>query len=286
MKISFIGLGIMGGAMAANLQKAGYDLTVHNRTKSKADALLAGGATWAETPADASADADVLITMVAHPEAVTGIALGENGFLDAMRPGTLWIDCSTVNPSFSRQMAAEAATRDIRFLDAPVAGSKGAAEGAQLRFIVGGAEEDVETARPLFEVMGSGVLHVGETGMGSSLKIVINYLLATSMLAFAEGMALGESLGIPQERLLDVLLPLPVVAPFLEHKRGRMESGEYPADFPLQWMQKDLQMAATPAYETGIAMPMGNAAKEAYRMAMRSGLGEADFSAIYQFLVG
>ncbi|MCA9911771.1 MAG: NAD(P)-dependent oxidoreductase, partial [Anaerolineae bacterium] len=255
------------------------------RTKSRADTLIANGATWADSPAEVAQGADVLITMVAHPEAVSELALSENGFLDALQPGSLWMDCSTVNPSFSRQMAAAAQAKNIHFLDAPVAGSKGAAEGAQLRFIVGGAEEDIQTAQPLFDAMGSGVLHIGENGMGSSMKVVINYLLATAMLSFAEGMALGESLGIPQQRLLDGLLPLPVVAPTVERKRERMESGEYPADFPLQWMQKDLQLAAVTAYETGIALPMGNAAKEAYRMAMRSGWGEADFSAIYQFLV-
>ena len=284
MKIAFLGLGIMGSRMAANLQQHGYDLTVHNRTPDKAAALISDGATWAETPAVAAAGADVLITMLAHPEAVTETALGEHGFLDVLQPDALWVDCSTVNPAFSRQMAAEAGARQVRFLDAPVGGTRPHAAQAQLIFIVGGDEADLETVRPLFEVMGNRIVHVGGHGMGAALKVVVNYLLATSMAAFAEGVVLGQALGLPQEMLLNVLIGGPVAAPFLAMKRENIAQDDYDADFPLRWMQKDLQMATAAAYESGVAMPVGNVAKELYRLADRQGLGQDDFSAIYRFL--
>ena len=286
MNISFIGLGIMGSRMAANLQQNGYKLTVHNRTPDKATALINDGATWADTPAATAGDADILITMLAHPEAVMETALGADGFLDVLRPGTLWVDCSTVNPSFSRKMAEEATARQVRFLDAPVGGTKPHAAQGQLIFIVGGDEAALETVRPLFEVMGNRIVHVGSAGMGTALKVVVNYLLATSMAAFAEGMVLGQALGLPQELLFNVLIGGPVTAPFVAMKREKMAQGDYDAEFPLRWMQKDVHMAATAAYESGVALPVGNAAKELYRLADRQGLGQEDFSAIYHFLQG
>ena len=123
MKIGFIGLGIMGSRMAANLQKGGHSLVVHNRTRKKAEPLLAQGAEWADSPADAAFGVDILFTMLAHPEAVQEAALGENAFLPQLAPGRIWVDCSTVNPSFSRSMADAAEARGIRFLGAPVSGS-------------------------------------------------------------------------------------------------------------------------------------------------------------------
>lgn len=286
MNIGFIGLGIMGSRMAGNLLNAGHTVTVHNRTRSKANDLIANGATWADTPADTAKNADILITMLAHPQAVEETALGKDGFLGVLGEGKLWIDSSTVNPSFSRKMAEQATAHNIRFLDAPVAGSKNQAQEGVLRFIVGGDAEDVEEAKPLFDAMGSGTVHVGGHGMGTSLKIVVNYLLASAMASFAEGMALGESLGVSQEMLLKVLVGGPVVAPFMAGKQSKLESGNYEAEFPLQWMQKDVQLATQTAYETGVPMPVANATKELYQLAIRAGLGEDDFSAIYQYLVG
>jgi 3-hydroxyisobutyrate dehydrogenase-like beta-hydroxyacid dehydrogenase len=284
MNIAFIGLGIMGSRMAANLLAGGFSLTVHNRTRDKADALIAKGARWAESPREAAQGADVVITMLAHPEAVESAALGETGFLDAMASGAVWADCSTVHPGFSRRMAGEASARGVKFLDAPVAGTRQPAQDAQLVFWVGGDADAVETCRPAFEKMGRQVNHVGENGMGSSFKVVFNHMLAVTMLAFSEGVVLGESLGIARDALLTAMLGSAAVPPYLAGKRSRIESGEYEADFPLRWLQKDLQMVAEAAYETGTAMPLSNAAKEAYQLAVRAGYGDADMAAIYAFL--
>jgi 3-hydroxyisobutyrate dehydrogenase/glyoxylate/succinic semialdehyde reductase len=284
MKVGFIGLGTMGSRMAANLQKGGEQLVVFNRTQEKADSLVSGGATWADTPAAVGEQVQVLFTMLAHPAAVRESALGKDGFLDRLRPETLWVDCSTVNPSFSREMASEAETRNVRFLDAPVTGSKGPAEKGDLVFLVGGKSADVNACRPLLEMMGSKTLHVGGTGMGTALKLVNNVQLAVSMAAFSEGLVLGQSLGIPQEKLFEYLLGTSVVAPFLAGKREKIQRRDYEAEFPLQWTQKDLHLAALSAQETGVALPVTNAAKEAYQLAVRDGHGQDDFSALYAFL--
>ncbi len=282
MNVGFIGLGIMGSRMATNLMKEGHNLTVHNRTKEKADDLLTKGATWADSPAAVVKEVDVLITMLAHPEAVEETALGDGGFLDAVEEGQLWVDSSTLNPAFSRRMAKEATSRGLRFLDAPVLGTKAPAASGDLIFFVGGDEADIEQVQPLFDAMGKGTKHVGDHGMGTSLKVVVNHMLATSMAAFAEGMTLGEGLGVSQEVLFDTLIGGPVVPAFLGMKRAGLEKGNYTPDFPLKWMQKDMQMVSTAAYDTGVPMPLANLTKELYQAAVKRGHGDEDFSAIYK----
>jgi 3-hydroxyisobutyrate dehydrogenase-like beta-hydroxyacid dehydrogenase len=285
VKIGFIGLGIMGSRMAANLQKQGHSLVVFNRTRDKADALIADGARWAQTPAALASQVEIVFTMLAHPAAVEEAALGQDGLLSELTPGKIWIDCSTVDPSFSRRIAAAAAEHGIHFLGAPVSGSKGVAAEAKLTFLVGGQANILETCRPLLDCMGSKIIHCGGPGAGASLKIVMNQLLGTVMAAFAEGLVLGESLGLSREALFGALLSGPAAAPFLSVKRERIEKGDFEhADFPLQWLQKDLQLATASAYETGVAMPVTNVAKEIYRLAIREGHGEQDFSAIYDYL--
>ncbi len=284
MKIGFIGLGIMGSRMAANVLQAGNVLAVNNRTKAKAESLIQQGAGWADTPAELAQQVDILFTMLTTPDVVEKTALGEQGFLAQMKRGSLWVDSSTVNPSFSRRMAAEAQKRGVRFVDAPVAGSKGPAENGQLLFLVGGSAADFEILQPYFKVMGRKAIHAGGVGMGTSMKMVFNLLLGQSMLAFAEALVLGQSLGLSSDMLFDALTGAIVVAPSATSKRAKIESGQYDPEFPLQWMQKDLQLAADSAYEQGVSLPSTNAGKEVFMLAIRQGFGEKDLSAIYQFL--
>ena len=284
MKIGFIGLGIMGSRMATNLQKHGCSLVMFNRTRAKAKALLGPCGTFSDSPAKVADQVDILFTMLANPDAVEEVALRAKGFLNYLRPNALWIDCSSVNPSFSKKMAAAATARQIHFVDAPVTGSAEVAADGKLVFWVGGEDADLETIRSLLLCMGNKIVHVGGHGMGTSLKMVINLLMGNAMAAFAEGMALGEGLGISRKLLFDSLLGMPAVAPFLATKREKIESGNYEAEFPLRWMQKDLHLASVSAYETDVAMPLTNAAKELYRLAMREGHATEDFSAIYDYL--
>jgi 3-hydroxyisobutyrate dehydrogenase/glyoxylate/succinic semialdehyde reductase len=284
MQIGFIGLGIMGSRMAANLLKNNFNLTVYNRSKDKAAALLEKGASWAEDPAGVSRKSDVLFTMLSTPEVVAQTALGPDGFLDALRQDALWVDCSTVNPSFSKQMAAEARKRGVRFMDAPVSGSKVPAETGGLIFLVGGDPGDVKICEPFFTVMGSRVIHAGRQGSGAALKMVFNMLLGVSMLAFSEAMSLGQSLGLSQDLLLNALPGTPVAAPFIGLKKEKIKTRDFSPEFPLRWMQKDLHLATVSAYETGAALPLVSTAKEMFAMALRSGMGDKDISAVYELL--
>jgi len=284
MKIGFIGLGIMGCRMAANLQKQGHSLVLFNRTRAKAEPLLGPCGTFSDSPAKLAEQVDVVFTMLANPGAVEQAALGPDGFLNHLRSNALWIDCSSVNPSFSKKMAAEAARREIHFVDAPVTGSAVPAAEAKLTFWVGADPADLEKIRPLLLCMGNKIVHTGGQGAGTSMKMVVNLLLGTGMAAFAEGMALGEGLGLSQKMLFDSLLGTPAVAPFLASKREKIERGNYEAEFPLRWMQKDMHLASVSGYESGVAIPVANAVKELYRLAMREGHATQDFSAVYDYL--
>src|SRR6266576_1987731 len=272
MKIGFIGLGIMGSRMATNLQKHGCSLVMFNRTRAKAEPLLGPCGTFSDSPAKVADQVEILFTMLAKPDAVEEMALRANGFLNYLRPNAVWVDCSSVNPSFSKKMAAAATARQIHFVDAPVTGSAEVAADGKLVFWVGAEDGDLETIRSL--------LH----GMGTSLKMVINLLMGNAMAAFAEGMALGEGLGISRKVLFDSLLGLPAVAPFLATKRNNISRGNYDPEFPLRWMQKDLHLASVSAYETDVALPVTNVTKEVYRLAIREGHAIEDFSAIYDYL--
>jgi len=274
----------MGSRMAANLQKQGHCLVLFNRTREKAEPLLGPCGKFADSPADLARQVDVLFTMLAHPDAVEQAALGVDGFLNFLRPDAVWVDCSSVNPSFSRKMASLATRREIHFVDAPVTGSAPVAEEAKLTFWVGADPADLETIRPPLLSMGNRIVHTGGNGTGTSMKMVINLLLGNAMAAFAEAMALGEGLGLSQESLFDSLLGTPAVAPFLAAKREKIENRDYKAEFPLRWMQKDMHLATVSAYEAGVAMPLTNLAKEMYRLAMRDGHAAEDFSAIYEFV--
>lgn len=284
IKIGFIGLGIMGRAMAFNLLHKGYNLVVYNRTSAKAMPLVEEGATQAGLPSAVGEQADVLITMLGNPQAVLETADGENGFLNRMKSGSLWVDCSTVNPSFSLQMAALAASIDVHFVDAPVFGSKTAAERAEVSFYVGGEDKDVETCRPLLGAMGKQVVHLGGHGAGTSMKVCYNLMMGQAMLGLTEAIHLGESLGLSRQFLLDTLLGGPAAAPALTGKRYKIENGHYETDFPLQWMRKDLQMAAQTGYERNVPLPITNAAKEVYAQAVCAGLGDEDYSAIFKYM--
>jgi 3-hydroxyisobutyrate dehydrogenase-like beta-hydroxyacid dehydrogenase len=284
MKIGFIGLGIMGSRMAANLQKQGYSLVLFNRTPAKAEPLVGPCGTLSDSPAKLAEQVDIVFTMLADTSAVEEAALGDNGFLDHLRPDALWVDCSSVNPSFSKNMAAEAARRGVRFVDAPVTGSALPAAEAKLIFWVGAEQADLEAVRSLLLCMGNRIVHVGGHGAGTAMKMVVNVLLGNAMAAFAEAMALGQGLGISRDVLFDSLLGTPAVAPFLASKRKKIESGNYEAEFPLRWQQKDLHLASVSAFESGVAMPLTNTAKELYRLAMMEGHAVQDFSAIYAYL--
>ena len=284
MKIAFIGLGIMGSRMAKNLVKKYPDLTVYNRTRSAADELVKMGATAAASAAEAVKEADVVFTMLSTPGVVKDLAFGDSGFVKHMKRDALWIDCTTVDPGFSRDVASKARSHNVRFIDAPVAGSKIPAEKGELVFLVGGAAHDMQEVQSCLDLMGSKTIHAGDTGMGTSLKMLVNSLLAQSMAVFAESVVLGEKMGFARNFLLEFLPALPVTAPFLKSKAEKIKSNDYSVEFPLEWMQKDLHLLGLTAYDNGVPQFMASVAGEIYASAKAEGFARDDFSAIIKSL--
>lgn len=284
MKIAFLGLGIMGSRMAANLLKNKVDLTVFNRSEAPRKELRAKGAKVSENFASAVKNADIVFTMLSAPNVVEEIMFGEKGCLASMKEEALWADCSTVDPAFSKLSAREAGKKNIRFIDAPVVGTKTPAENGTLVFFVGGSKSDLIEIEPFLSIMGSKIIHVGETGKGTSLKILVNAMLAESMLIFSETLLLGEKLGLSKNFLLDTLPHLPVIAPFTIAKAELIRDQHFDAHFPLELMDKDLQLILNTAKDAGQDMPMAGITKELFRQAIESGMGRDDFSAIYKFL--
>lgn len=285
MKIAFIGLGIMGSRMASNLLKHGVDLTVYNRSPQATQPFATKGAQVANTSQEAVQEADVVFTMLASPHVVKTLGYGNQGFLQNMQSNAIWVDCSTVSPAFSVDAAQEAAKHGITFLEAPVAGTKPHAESAELVFFVGGELTPLEKVTPYIDMMGKKVVHVGEVGKAASLKILINYLLAQGMLAFAEAAIVGEKLGLERSFLLEFLPNLPVVAPFLKAKSDNIKHNKNDVQFPLELMHKDLTLFGDTASSQGITGLSTDMSKSLYQEAVDKGLGREDFSAIYQSLL-
>lgn len=286
MKISFIGLGIMGSRMAANLLKEGFELTIWNRTAAAANTPELAQATVADTLTGAVAGAEVVFSMLSTPEAVASCFFGKTGALATMEQGALWVDCSTVDPAFARRAHAEADAHGVRFIDAPVAGSKPQAEGAQLAFFVGADAPTIAPLRPYLDAMGAKVIPFGTVGQGVAFKMVVNMMLAQSMVVFSEAILLGQSLGLDREFLLNTIPNLPVIAPFTKFKADAVRHDDYPVNFPLELILKDLHLATTSAYEVGQPLPLANLTKELYAAAKRAGHGRADFAAIHRTLSG
>lgn len=283
MKVGFIGLGIMGGNMASNLLKAGYEVYLYNRSPHIAEALKSHGGIVLDSPAAVANRAEVLITMLGDPDAVHSTAFGADGFLDNLSRNSLWMDVTTVDPGFAGEMAKAARQRSIHYMDAPVLGSKAPAENGELVFLIGGDQRDLDLVRPLLEVMGKAIQHVGAQTKGAAMKMVFNHQLGQAMAAFAEAVNLGSAMGLNEQEVRETLLKGPVTAPFLEGKREKFNQEDYSAEFPLKWMQKDLQLASKAAYEAQKSLFMANTAKELYQLAQQNGWSDADFSAIYAY---
>lgn len=284
MKITFIGLGIMGSRMAANLLKNDVDLRVYNRSVSPVKELEAKGAKSASSAKEAVVEADIVFSMLSTPEVVAQLFLKENGALSAMKANAIWVDCSTVNPSFSLKANEAARKAGVRFMDAPVTGTKPHAENGELSFYVGAEKTLLDEVEPYFNMMGQNIFHIGETSKGSAIKMLLNMMLAQSMIVFSEAVLLGEKMGMDKDFLLELLPKTPVAAPFTKFKTGMIKSGEYDTNFPLELMHKDLHLATLTAYEKNQPIYLANLAKELFAGAKETGLGRLDFAAIHQFL--
>jgi len=279
MKITFIGLGIMGSQMASHLLKGGVDLTVFNRSKQPMKLLEEKGAKTSEAIEEAVKDADIVFSMLSRPEVVESLMIKKG--VTAMKKSALWVDCSTVNPSFTHYASDKAKSIGINYLEAPVAGSKPQVEAAELVFFVGGEKSLLEKLTPFLQMMGTKVLHLGEIGKGASFKMVVNTMLGISMLAFAESIQLGKSLGLDERMLLDTVPNLPVSAPFLKMKAERIKEGNDETQFPLELLQKDLNLATLSTIEKNLELPFTHTAEQVYFDSVKKGNGRKDMAAIY-----
>jgi 3-hydroxyisobutyrate dehydrogenase-like beta-hydroxyacid dehydrogenase len=280
--VGFIGLGLMGKPMAQNLLRAGFPLTVWNRTKSKADDLVRAGAKLAENPRDVAAQSDVLITIVSDPPALEEVLFG-SGALEALRTGTILIDSSTVSPGTARRVAAACAERGVDFLDAPVTGGTWGAEKGELVFMVGGDAKVLNRAKPVLEAMGKKFFLLGPNAAGQTVKLGMNLLLALEIDAWAESLALVTKSGVPAERLIEVMQSSMGHARLLDVKTPLILKNEYPASFPLRLMHKDLRLALELAREHSIKLPAAEAAYATYTAVKEASKDDPDFAAVARF---
>lgn len=250
MNIAFIGTGLMGKAMAANLMKAGHALSVHSRTRQKAEALLAHGAHWAESPAAAAAAADCLITMVGGPQDVEQIYFG--GVLDRAKTGALLVDMSTSSPKLAERIHAAAKTRGLAALDAPVTGGPQGAKSGSLVIMVGGDPIDFERARPVLSAMGSTLLYFGSPGCGQRAKLVNQVVVMQNILSAVEGLFLARKVGLDAEAVLQMLQNGMADSKSLRGSAARALRGDFAPNFNPQHVVKDLTLAVEEADALGL----------------------------------
>jgi 3-hydroxyisobutyrate dehydrogenase len=281
-RVAFLGLGIMGRPMAANLVRAGFEVVVWNRTREKAEAFAAEqGATAAPSPAEAAAGADAVITMVVDGPEVESVLLGENGAAASLEQGALCIDMSTIAPTKSREIAERLAERGIVFLDCPVSGSRPRAEDGTLTIMVGGSEEALERARPLLEAMGERIVHVGPQGYGALAKVIANTITAINTAAIGEALTMVRRAGIDPERFVEVARAGSSGSTALELKAGPMLESEFePPLFKLDHMLKDVRHCLAEAAALGVRLRLAEVAERLYAEAAEAGHGGEDFAAV------
>lgn len=292
-KIGFIGLGLMGRPMAANLLKAGHAVTVWNRTASRADELVAAGAKLAKSPKEAASDADVVITIVSDPPALEEVLWGKSGggagvgaadaALAAMKPGAIYIDSSTVSPDLARKIAAACAAKGVKFLDAPVTGGDWGAKKGELVFMVGGEAETLKAAEPVIGVMGKKWFLLGPNGAGQTIKLAMNSILALQIQGLAEALALVTAAGLKGESLVEVMQSSMARSGVMDVKAPNLLKGEYVPSFPLRLMYKDVSLAMDLAKELGVKLPAAAAAQQTYGAVKAAAKEDLDYSAVMKF---
>ncbi|WP_274595113.1 NAD(P)-dependent oxidoreductase [Mariprofundus erugo] len=283
-RIGFIGLGIMGQAMAANILKAGFSLTVYNRSAERCMPLAEIGAHVAATPQAVADASDVMILMLTGPEAVDAVLHGESGLLAGACKGKTVINMSTVPQSCSQQLNQQLQGRGITFVDAPVSGSKIPAQQGTLVILAGGAESAVQALEPLLLSMGSRVIYCGEAGCGSAMKLAINLLLGTMMEGLAEASHLAEASGLSSATFLQAVAAGPLACGLFRIKEEMIINGHYPPQFPFRHMAKDMQFVQQAAADHGVSLPVGSLLAGMFDPNAPVALLDQDFAAVKRLL--
>ena len=280
MRVAFLGLGIMGRPMAANLVKAGYEVAVWNRTPGK----VVEGARAAQSPADAANGAEVIWMCVSDTKAVETILFGPQGVESTIASGTIVVDSSTISPTAERQFADRLRAKGVDYVDAPVTGSKVAAEAGSLIFMVGGDEAVLAKIDPLFKAMGKQIFRMGETSKGQAAKLVMNLQIALIYEGFAEALTLAAKLGVNLESLLPLIQASMVRSGVVEYKAPFVLKRDFTPNFPLRLMLKDIRLARDAAKEARVKLPGLETVEEVYEMAAEDGHEDLDYAATLTLL--
>jgi len=280
MQVAFLGLGIMGSRMAANLVQAGHEVTVWNRTAGK----RVEGARVAVSPAEAASGAEVVWTCVSDTAAVERVLFARDGVASAPLEGKVVVDSSTISPSASREFAERVRQRGADFIDAPVTGSKAGAEARQLIFIVGGAEAAIARVQPLFEAMGKTVLRMGGNGMGCSAKLAMNLMIALIYEGFAEALTLAAKLGVDTQALVSLIQASMVRSGVVDYKLPFVLRRDFSPNFPLRLMHKDIHLMLDAAKEARVKLPALETVDQVYEVAHEEGQDDLDYAATLMLL--
>jgi 3-hydroxyisobutyrate dehydrogenase/2-hydroxy-3-oxopropionate reductase len=275
MRVAFLGLGIMGQAMATNLVKAGHEVTVWNRTPGK----QVEGARVAASPAEAAQGAEVVWMAVSDTAAAEGVLFGEKGVEQSLTEGMIISDSSTISPSATRKFAERVARKGVQYVDSPMTGSKAGAESGTLLFIVGGDEQAIERLKPLYAAMGKKIFRMGETGKGQSAKLVMNLQIALIYEGFAEALTLAAKLGVDAETLMPLVQASMVKSGVVEYKAPFVLNRDFSPNFPLRLMRKDIRLALDAAKEARVKLPGLETVEEIYEMAVEDGHADLDYAA-------
>jgi 3-hydroxyisobutyrate dehydrogenase-like beta-hydroxyacid dehydrogenase len=281
MKVAFLGLGIMGNAMARNLVKAGNTVAVWNRTPKKID-----GARSASSPADAVRDAEVVWMCVSDTAAVERLLFAADGVASTIKAGTIVVDSSTISPAATREFASKLRAKGADYVDAPVTGSKIGAESAQLIFIAGGKQETLAKLEPLFSAMGKKVVHMGETGLGQSAKLAMNLQIAMIYEGFAEALTLAKRLGVQPEKLIELIQASMVRSGVIDYKAQFVLQHDWTPNFPMRLMEKDLNLVKEAAAQQKLALPGLESVSAVYEKARTAGKTDLDYAATLDVIEG
>jgi 3-hydroxyisobutyrate dehydrogenase len=280
-RVALLGLGTMGAGMASNWLAKGFELSVWNRTPAKAQALAGKGAKVAATPREAAQGADFIFAMVADDAASRGVWLGADGALAGAKSGAVAVESSTLTPDWVRELGRQAQAKGVGFLDAPVGGSRQAAEAGELRFFVGGEPATFEAARPALAAVGAKLDLLGPVGAGATWKLINNQLIAAQTAALAEALEVAKKAGFRDEQISDLILGGAAASPIVKLKLPRMLAQDFePADFALHLMLKDARYATTLANSLGAPADMISGAAKAFARAEAKGLGAKDVAAV------
>jgi 3-hydroxyisobutyrate dehydrogenase-like beta-hydroxyacid dehydrogenase len=283
-KLGFIGLGVMGGNLVARLLEKGHTVTGYNRTKSKAQWLIAKGMEFAESPKGVALGSDVTFTMVTNAAALAAVTEGSEGLLAGLGPGRFYVDMSTVSPEASRALAAKVRERGADMIDAPVSGSVITLQQGRLSVMVGGRKETFEHLKPLLLDIGPKVTRVGDNGVALSMKIALNLQLAVQMLAFSEGVLLAEKSGIAREVAVEVMLHSAIASPMIQYRGPFVLQQPEEAWFDVNMMQKDMLLAMEMGRKLNVPLPTTAISNEFLTAARAMGWEKLDFAVVFDVL--